>query len=348
MNHFTKLAGLGLVATLFLASCEKDEDRAVMQPGSALAVTASTNTAVLTQDKASTNAVTYTWSPVDFGFQAAVKYTLQFDKKGGPFTTPIEFEAGNATSRTLTVSELNSVLIRLKVAPGSTGNVDVRVKASPGGVAAPVISSVSTLTGTPYLVFIQYPSLYVPGSYQGWAPDKAPFIASVNNNKVYEGYVNFPTADTEFKITNAPSWDKGDYGMDPNGAPGSLVSSNSQNIKAANPGYYRLNVDLNTLKYTLTKTSWAVIGAATPGGWDVETPMVFNSVKQVWTVTLPLKADELKFRANNAWDIDMGDNEPDGAPDYGGKNIKVGAAGTYTVTLDLSKGAGNYSYSIEK
>lgn len=336
------------MATLFLASCEKDEDRAVMQPASALSLTSSTNAAVLTQDKASANAVTYTWSPVDFGFQAAVKYTLQFDKKGGDFANPIEFEAGNATSRTLTVSELNTLLLKLKVAPGTAGNIDSRLKASPGGVAAPVISSVSTLTGTPYLVFIQYPSLYVPGSYQGWAPDKAPFIASVNSNKVYEGYVNFTTPDTEFKITNAPTWDKGDYGVDPNGAAGSLTATNSQNIKAAAAGYYRINVDLNTLKYKLTKTSWAVIGAATPGGWDVETPMVFNSVKQVWTVTLPLKADELKFRANNAWDIDMGDNEPDGAPDYAGKNIKVAAAGTYTVTLDLSKGAGNYSYSIEK
>jgi hypothetical protein len=348
MNHFTKLAGLGLVATLFLASCEKDEDRAVMQPASALSLTSSTNTAVLTQDKATAKAVTYTWSPVDYGFQAAVKYTLQFDKKGGDFTNPIEFDANNATSLTLTVAELNSVLIRLKVSPGSAGNIDSRVKASPGGVAAPTLSSVSTLTGTPYLVFIQYPSLYVPGSYQGWAPEKAPFVASVNNNKVYEGYINFATAGAEFKIANAPSWDKGDYGSDPNGAPGSLIATNSQNIKVVDAGYHRLNVDLNTLKYTLTKTTWAVIGAATPGGWDKETPMVFDPVKQVWTITLPLKADELKFRANNAWDIDMGDNEPDGAPDYGGKNIKVSAAGTYTVTLDLSKGAGNYNYSIEK
>lgn len=348
MNHFTKLAGLGLMATLFLASCEKDEDRVVMQPGSALTLKASTNTAVLTQDKATTNAVTYTWNPVDFGFQAAVQYTLQFDKKGGNFSAPIEFEAGTATSRTLTVAELNSILIRLKVAPSTAGNVDMRVKAAPGGAAAPVLSSVSTMTGTPYLVFIQYPSLYVPGSYQGWAPDKAPFIASVNNDKTYEGYVDFVGTDIAFKITNAPNWDNGDYGLDANNTPGVLVAKDSKNITLPTAGYYRLNVDLNTLKYTATKTTWAVIGAATPGGWDTETPMVYDATNKVWKVTLPLKADELKFRANNAWDIDMGDNEPDGAPDYGGKNIKVGAAGTYTVTLDLSKGAGNYSYSIEK
>ncbi|GAB3290991.1 SusE domain-containing protein [Hymenobacter tenuis] len=346
MNHFTKLAGLGLVATLFLASCEKDEDRVVLQTGTPVALTSSATTAVLMQDKASATAVTYTWTPASFGYQAAVKYILQFDKKGGNFTAPIEIEAGNATTRALTVAELNSVLIRLKMAPGAVGNVDVRVVASVGASTAPMMSSVTSLSGTPYLVFIEYPSIYVPGSHQGWSPDKAPFLASVNNDKKYEGYVNFADANTEFKFTAARTWDL-NYGLDGPTAT-SALKQNGDNIKAAVPGYYRLNVDLNTLKYTAVKTSWAVIGAATPGGWDSETKMTYDAAKQVWTVTLPLKADELKFRANNDWAINMGDKGADGMPDYDGDNIKVGAAGTYTVTLDLSKGAGNYSYSIEK
>ncbi|TGE08561.1 SusE domain-containing protein [Hymenobacter fodinae] len=346
MSHFTKLAGLGLAATLLLASCEKDEDRAIMQPGSSLAVTPSTNSAVLLQANASANAVTYNWNKVEFGYPAAVQYTLQFDKKGGDFSNPIEINAANSTTRVLTVSELNSILLKLKVAPNTAGAIDARVKASVGANAAPVISPVSTFTGTPYLVFIEYPSVYVPGSYQGWAPDKAPFLASVNNDKKYEGYLNFPDASTSFKITPARNWDN-DYGVDPAGPAGTLKAKGGD-ITVTGPGYYRFNVDLNTLKYTATKTTWAVIGAATPGGWDKETPLVFDPVKQVWTATLALKADELKFRANNAWDIDLGDNEPDGIPDYGGKNIKVSAAGTYTITLDLSKGAGNYNYSIEK
>ncbi|QJX48138.1 SusF/SusE family outer membrane protein [Hymenobacter taeanensis] len=347
MNHFTKLAGLGLAATLFLASCEKDEDRVVMQPGTSLAVTSSTNSAVLLQDNASAKAVTYTWTPVDFGFQAAVKYTLQFDKKGGDFSAPVEIEAGNSTSQNLTVAELNGILLRLKVSPGTAGAIDSRVKASVGGASTPLVSAVSTFTGTPYKVFIQYPSIYVPGSHQGWAPDKAPFLASVNSDKNYEGFVYFPDASTSFKFTPAPNWDN-DYGVDAAGPAGTLKAKGGD-ITIAGAGYYRFRVDLNTLKYMATKTTWAVIGAATPGGWDKETPMVYDPVKKVWKVTLPLKADELKFRANNAWDIDFGDNKPvDNIPDYGGENIKVAAAGTYTVTLDLSQGAGNYSYSIEK
>ncbi|GAB3225579.1 hypothetical protein GCM10027346_06950 [Hymenobacter seoulensis] len=346
MNHFTKLAGLGLVATLFLASCEKDEDRVVLQTGTPVSLTSSATTAVLTQDKASATAVTYTWTPASFGYQAAVKYVLQFDKKGGNFSAPIEIEAGSATTRALTVAELNSVLIRLKMAPGAVGNVDVRVAASVGASTAPMMSSVASISGAPYLVFIEYPSIYVPGSHQGWSPETAPFLASVNNDKKYEGYVNFADATTEFKFTAARSWAL-NYGLDGATATTAL-KENGDNIKATTPGYYRLNVDLNTLKYTAVKTSWAVIGAATPGGWDSETKMTYDATKKVWTVTLPLKADELKFRANNDWAINMGDKGADGMPDYDGDNIKVAAAGTYTVTLDLSKGAGNYSYSIEK
>ncbi|MBC6989097.1 SusE domain-containing protein [Hymenobacter sp. BT491] len=353
MKNFTKLAGLGLVATLFLASCDKDEDRAVLKPDGNLSLTASAATAPLVQTSASTKAVTYSWSPASFGYQAAVKYTLQFDKKGGTFASPIEVDAGSATSVSLTVAELNSILLRLKVSPGATGSADVRVAASVGAAVAPMISPVTTFTGTPYLVFIQYPSVYVPGNYQGWAPDKAPFLASVANDKTYEGFVNFSDPSPEFKITPAPNWDN-DFGaavVDPATTPGTqtgTLKAKGDNFKLPAAGYYRLNVDLNALKYTFTKTTWAVIGAATPGGWDNETPMTFDATKQVWKVTLALKADELKFRANNAWDINLGDNEPDGQPDNGGKNIKVAVAGTYTVTLDLSKGAGNYSYSIEK
>jgi hypothetical protein len=363
MNHFTKLAGLGLVASLFLASCEKDEDRVVMQPGSPLTVAASTNSAVLLQDNASNKVVTYTWNTVDFGYQAAVNYTLQFDKKGGDFSAPIEVNAGTNTSASLTVAELNSILIRLKISPGTSGSVDSRVKASVGAAATPALSAVSTFTGTPYKVFIEYSSLFIAGSYQKsdpgsgpkeWEPSTARRVASVSNNKVYEGYVNFP-ADTEFKITNTRDWKDGDYGQVTGGPAGNISDTGAkENIKVADPGYYRLTVDLNTRKFTAFKTTWAVVGDAAPNGWGSDTPLTYDNTLGVWKATMTLKAGELKFRSNGDWPLgpDFGDGSdtvaPDGIPDYGGKNIKVATAGTYTVTLDLSQGAGNYSYSIEK
>jgi hypothetical protein len=70
-----------------------------------------------------------------------------------------------------------------------------------------VYSNVVTLTATPYVDIRDYPSIYVPGGYQGWSPDKAAKLSSVSNNKVYEGYINFPDANSEFKFTLGPNWD---------------------------------------------------------------------------------------------------------------------------------------------
>jgi len=44
---------------------------------------------------------------------------------------------------------------------------------------------------------------------------------------------------------------------------------------------------------------------------------------------------EIKFRVNNAWDTDYGDNGLDGTLELGGANIPV-QAGLYRVELDLS------------
>ncbi|MEJ7665733.1 MAG: SusE domain-containing protein [Hymenobacter sp.] len=46
---------------------------------------------------------------VSFGYQAAVTYTLQFDKEGGDFSAPVSFDAGTALTKTLSVADLNSV-----------------------------------------------------------------------------------------------------------------------------------------------------------------------------------------------------------------------------------------------
>jgi uncharacterized protein involved in high-affinity Fe2+ transport len=55
----------------------------------------------------------------------------------------------------------------------------------------------------------------------------------------------------------------------------------------------------------------------------------------------------MKFRANNAWDYNLGDTGANGTMEYGGDNIKVPSAGNYTITLDLSSPR-NYKYSLTK
>jgi hypothetical protein len=186
-----------------------------------------------------------------------------------------------------------------------------------------------------------YPLMYVPGSYQGWDPSKtSTVIASIKNDKKFEGYLYFPDASTQFKFTEGPNWDV-NYGDD--GADGTL-DRNGSNIVAADPGYYKLDVDLNALTYTMVKTNWGVIGSATANGWDSDQNLTFDPATGLWTAILDFKVGDIKFRANDAWDINYGDDGVNGILELNGQNIAIATPGTYAVTLKL--GTPDYTYTI--
>lgn len=92
-----------------------------------------------------------------------------------------------------------------------------------------------------------------------------------------------------------------------------------------------IEVDLTAMTYKLTliKTI-GIIGPAQAGGWDNDTDMTYNAEKGTWEATVELAADEMKFRANDAWDINWGGSLD--ALTQGGANIKV-EAGTYVIEL---------------
>lgn len=190
---------------------------------------------------------------------------------------------------------------------------------------------------TPTKNVTEYPVLHVPGSYQGWDPTKNNVIASVGSNSQYEGYLYLP-ADAEFKFTLGTTWDI-NWGGE-NG----VLSHGGANLKVTEDGYYKINVDTAALTYTVIKTTWGVIGDATPGGWDSDTPMTYDETTDTWSVIVDLEAKELKFRANGGWDINYGSNGGDGILQAGGSNIAVGAAGTYILTMKL--GVPDYTYTI--
>lgn len=340
------LSWLGLAVALLMAGCQKDEIKAVVQPGAAPALQASTTTLALQAADAAKDAITFSWGAVDYGYPAAVTYTLQFDKKGNSFKAPIEMANANSLKKTFSVADFNALLISLGVTPGTSGQIEARIKSDVSPSVASVVSAASTITGTPYMVIINYPALYVPGAYQGWSPDKAPKIVSVKSDKNYEGYVNFPDASTEFKLTDAPNWNNGIFGDKSGGASG-LIASPGDNFKATGAGYYLIKADLNANKWSILKTTWAVIGSATPKGWDADTPLTYDAAKGTWSAVVTLVKGEIKFRANGAWDLNYGDTKADAILDVNGDNIVVPADGKYTVTLDLSN-AGSYTYSLAK
>lgn len=188
-----------------------------------------------------------------------------------------------------------------------------------------------------------YPVLYVPGSYQGWDPANATTVlASANVDGRFEGYLYFADAGTQFKFADGPSWDV-NYGD--TGADGTL-DANGDNIVAADAGMYRINVDLNSLTYTITKVEWGLIGSATPNGWDSDQNLTYDAVTNTWNIQLDLVAGEVKFRANDAWDLNYGDDGADALLELNGANIAIPNAGNYKISLFLDKPDHTYSIAL--
>ena len=171
--------------------------------------------------------------------------------------------------------------------------------------------------------------LYEAGNNNGWGNpvDPVDYLYGGNNDGKYVGFMYL---DGEFKFrSHENSWDAPDWGA--GSSEGSLVEKSSNNLKAE-AGYYQVNADLATLTYSLTKiTTIGIVGPAQEGGWDSDTDMTYNKETGAWETTIKLNADEMKFRANDGWDINWGGTEK--ALTQGGANIKITEAGTYFVQL---------------
>lgn len=330
------------LTSVMLWSCEKDEIKAVLKPGSEPTISASAATVVLNSANATDTVQTFSWLASDFGYQAGVKYILQIDKAGNQFADATEYTI-NGLSKKFTTSELNTVALLKGLAPGSEGTLEARVKADIGAGVETVMSNVISTKVTPYLVIINYPSLYIPGDYQGWKPEEAPKISSVKSNNDYEGFVYITAGSLEFKLTSQANWNGTNYGDGGNGT----LSTSGGNLKVPSAGYYRLKANTTAMTWNATKTDWGLIGDAT-GSWDNDKDMTWDAATKTWKITLNLLGGKaIKFRANDGWDINMGDTGGDKKLEYGGDNISIAADGNYTVVLNLSV-PGNYTYSVTK
>ena len=102
-------------------------------------------------------------------------------------------------------------------------------------------------------------------------------------------------------------------------------------------------VDLDVLNSSLgSQSDWGLVGSATPNGWNGPDLEMFQTGAQEFSIYAVLDSGELKFRFNEDWGNNYGDNGNDGTLESGGANIPV-SAGTYFIVMDL--GAGTYSIS---
>jgi hypothetical protein len=186
-----------------------------------------------------------------------------------------------------------------------------------------------------------YDQIYVPGAYQGWDPETARALASPNADNIFEGTVYFADANNEFKFTPNPDWSV-DYGDDEGDG---VLEQTGGNIVVADPGFYYFQVDLNTLEYSIEPFNIGLIGSATPGGWDDDTDMTYDPEEDAWTIEIVLAAGEIKFRANDDWAFNLGDDGADALLEKDGSNIQIADAGQYLIKLFLDKP--DYTFSVE-
>ncbi len=357
---------LCLVVFVTIASCKKEGETYVIQEGNFTSggLTASSNNLVLTQAIENNNAVTFSWPAANFGKNTAVAYTLQLtlppDTSGAnAWSNAKSFAVGNnVLNYGLIVKELNSQLTTMGVPTGTPTEVVARVKAEVpqyNGSASSIPAVYSTnlvIRVTTYGL-----SFYIPGDYQGWNPATAPELNQFEGRPgIYEAYVYMPgTGAKYFKYTNARDWNHTNYGDGGNGT--FSTDGAAAGLSVPNGGYYQVSANLNTNRWTATKTTWGIIGDATPGGWNTDTQMAYDPATEVWTVTTNLtKNGSFKFRANNAWALNFGINNT-GKLVYadnplipytpGINNLSVAEDGLYKITLDLHQSQ-NYTYSIVK
>lgn len=174
------------------------------------------------------------------------------------------------------------------------------------------------------------PVLYMKGDANGW--DGYDYLSGEDGVK-FTGFMYLNQ--NGFKFTTASDWSGTGYGANFDTAP------DAANIVITEPaGYYQVDVDLSEKTYTLTPiTSIGIIGSASPNGWDSDVDMTYvpynkdtKEVNGYWEVkNITLSAGEIKFRANDGWDISWG-GELDNLTTKNGGNITV-EAGTYDIKL---------------
>ncbi|MEO0789703.1 MAG: SusF/SusE family outer membrane protein [Bacteroidota bacterium] len=104
--------------------------------------------------------------------------------------------------------------------------------------------------------------------------------------------------------------------------------------------FYRFTFNDETLEYSsefVRLPSIGIIGSATPGGWDTDTDMDDSDGDGVFNIIITLTDGEVKFRANDEWDVNWGGTGfPSGAAEPNSNdNIPV-VAGLYQVTLNTN------------
>lgn len=326
------IAFIGVLAV----SCNADavDERTVLNATTTPEIIAPTTgqNYVLDVNKAADEVAKFTWSAAEYSTPVAIKYTLLIDKKGGDFTAAktLATTTNSIKEASVLARDLNQAAIDLGGKPEVAAMYDVKISSNVSGGFSQVSKGLITITVTPYVgkVVYDFADWYLVGdaTVSGWDNNKGNQILfrSATNPNEYK-FTGFFKKGYFKAIKNLGSWAPM-YG----GSGGSLAYRGTDSdpdpasIEIPSDGYYTftMNLDATKLSYTLvpyangagatTYSTVGIIGSSTSKGWDASTPMVKSSFNaHIWTLGVTsLNDGEMKFRANDAWDVSWGGKTP--------------------------------------
>ena len=371
MKKIFKLSSIAflLVATL---ACENDDQTIVQATGGPELLTPTDgNIYALSIENENAEATTLVWNHASYDEQTMANYSVEIATAGTEFATIIDGLTGDeitaeapATTTTnrfavWTVDLLNTIAINTGIEPFTEGELEIRIKSSLGANTELVeYSNIVKIKVTPYVAIEpETPVLFLVGNPQGyyglseWTPTTAMEMRYIGDGttKVFEAYVKV-AAGNGFKFISAQAdWGAltGNYGTIGGAQNGNLENSGgSGDIKVAETdgdGLYYIQVDIDNLTYKAVKMNWGIIGDATAGGWNDETPMTYDFATNKYSLDATLSTGGMKFRSSNtgnfiyndAWKFNVGVSDPTVTYNGGAGNFPI-AGGSYTLGLIIN------------
>ncbi len=325
MKTYFKNILILFAATILMVSCDK-EVLTVLNPAASTTVSLSTSNVVLKKDNTGQDALVVTWTEPDYGFDAGASYKILFTAGDKNVTVT----AGTALSKVFETVQLNKILLNLGLKGGVPAAVSIQINA---GLSETTYfdSNAVVLTATAYEDKLDLSTIWGvvgSGTVNGWDGPDMPFYTTSNANELV-AYVTLITGEIKFRTNNSWTLNYGDNGLD------GTLEEGGANIPVT-AGTYKIIFNTTNKTYTMQAYTWGLVGSATKNGWDgPDMPMTYDSFSNTWKSVVTLKEGEIKFRFNNDWGLNYGDDGANGSLENGGANIVV-TAGNYLVTLDLN------------
>ena len=329
---FLKLFVLSFLA-INLISCE-DDSSLIIKPSEnqfSILTPNDNETIFLNKDYPNNPALTISWESAQYdGSSTQITYSVEVDKDGDNFDTPIVLGTSSNRSITFKVSELNTSCSLAGLSPNVLGTLNIRIKSAIGTVGTNIkYSNVINYSVTPYLSYL-FKDYFLVGSATapGWSNNNnnPPLWRNPSNKDLYEftGYfVGGGTDNSKFKLLETlglwqPQWgsnggnaQSGSLAGNPatqSGDPGEFIITGAS-------GYYKFSVNMatNTRTFSIaqyagsTATTYTTIGliGTAVGGWSDSNEIAMTQVSSdphLWfKKEIVLANGQLKFRANATW-----------------------------------------------